>query len=258
MSSTNSNFQPLESSQSYEIEVQVRLDRLGARKVFRSFTVNWSLDESWPTVRDRIRPHLIGMDNIRVDIDDPTAILLKPSTRATLKDFVDLEPDDFSEQLERIYRNIQRGGRLPTNWKFVVVILGSVPVEREQVQRLGSVEAIAACEDQVRAYITERNINMGALEQAYVSRTIAMQDPQNRNIEALLNNPTPTHVQMQRLDALPRLSDEKEEDAGEFIILPVTFNGPVNICLPRKRLLRALGLPEQPLYRVRQHGPNEN
>ncbi len=158
---SNPNFVPIESSQSYDMEIQVRSNKSGARKVFKTFTVNWGVGEIWPVMREKIRPHLSGIEEVSVDLDDAnTTILLKPSTRATVKDFVALEPDDFVPQVTAIWKNIQRGGRFPANWKFVIAILGN-PVERNAAPIRSSANVIAACANEVRAYNEEHNANMG-------------------------------------------------------------------------------------------------
>jgi hypothetical protein len=196
---------------SYSIIILVKSNKPGARKVFKEITVTWFLEEGWPELREKIRPHLNdGIEDLKVDLDDSSTILVKPATRRSQKAYEPLQAEDFPAQMKRIWKNIQKNGRMPAEWQYEIIIQGQVSV-------------------------------LSITSNAHESNLRDLED--NIVIE---DDPTPA-----RIDSISRLSEYE----NDYIILPVQFIGPVQIMLPRKRLLRELGLTEEVLFNLRRTPP---
>jgi hypothetical protein len=68
-------------------------------------------NDAWAVIKERIRPALVELESkIEYDLEDVSKILLRPSTRASMKDYLFVNPEDITQQFIDIYRNIQRGG----------------------------------------------------------------------------------------------------------------------------------------------------
>ena len=155
----------------YTFEFNVKSNKPGARKIFKTFRVQWNSSEIWPVMREKIRPHLADLrDKLNINLDVSENILVRPSTRASPKDFLRVNEDDFISQISGIWRNIQRGGNMPANWNFEILILGT-PVDRAAPIRSNE-QQIAAMSEVVMAFNQEHGNDMGELEEKFVARSL--------------------------------------------------------------------------------------
>jgi hypothetical protein len=215
-----------------------------------------SQEENWRILKERIRQKFESEnldEKFDYDLDDARNISLRPATRATIAEFVQIRPDDIMGQFAEIYERIQRNGRLPRNWQFMMLI--NVTARRRSTVRLRvNDDMINSAAAEVARFSQNHGRNFGPVESAYLSRNIARRGGGEDAIAEVINNPTPMHNVIRRFDEMPRLNSNivRERDGNDYnegeedtIDIPVQFM----LRIPRASFLNQLGLPNYPLVR---------
>lgn len=224
--------------------------RYSARSCLHEAELPYSVGDSWPVFRERIRPvmqHDKLRDTFSFNLDqDLLQIIICPSIRTSFKKFEKLETEDMEAHLKRIWRNIRKNGQESAHWKWRIAILGSKP---ERVALRTSEAMLRSAVSQVRAQAP----HFGSLETQFVAQQIARMPTAERQarIEHVQTETvrSPAHRQVRYLDSIAagnvRLNAAEEEKSRFFEI-----ECQVKLRIPIVELKKALGLPEFDLVRL--------
>jgi hypothetical protein len=235
----------------FMLEVEVRSGQRSAEKKTLDILVKPS-EENWTILKERIKQKFMSENfHLKYDFDFENIenFKIRPATRARQAAFWQVDPQNIMGQFERVYTNIQSGGRLPRGWVFRMTFY--VSVKRRVAPRLRvSAAMVNSAAEEVNRFAEVHGRRFGRVEGAYMSRTVARRGGDaEAEIANLIENPTPMHRMIQRFDELPRLNNnpplQGENDEEETIDVPVQFL----LRIPKRSFLMQIGLPETPLIR---------